>query len=91
MVTQTSEAVTPLALKAASGAQYGGAALAVGSGAKTYLGFSPDEWTVIAMIVGAGVAVVGLICTQVMNWYFGMQRLKIERAKVVQDFYADPL
>jgi hypothetical protein len=87
MVTQTSEAVTPLALKAASGAQYGGAALAVGSGAKTYLGFSPDEITVIVMIVGAAVAVLGLICTQVMNWYFGMQRLKLAREKAAKEFY----
>jgi sarcosine oxidase gamma subunit len=88
-MTQTAETVTPLALKAASGAQYGGAALAVGSGAKTYLGFSPDEWTVIAMIVGAAVAVLGLICTQAMNWFFGMQRLKLAREKAVKEFYDD--
>jgi hypothetical protein len=86
-MTQTAETVAPLALKAASGAQYGGAALAVGSGAKTYLGFAPDEWTVIAMIAGVFVAVLGLICTQAMNWYFGMQRLKLDREKAAKEFY----
>jgi hypothetical protein len=86
-MTQTAETVAPVALKVASATQNGGAVLAVGSGVKTYFGYSADEWTVIAMIVGVAATILGFICTQAMNWYFGTQRLKIEREKALREFY----
>jgi hypothetical protein len=87
-MTQTAETVAPIAQKTASAMQHGGTAIAAGAGAKVYVfGFSADEWTAIAAIVGVSVAVIGLICTQGMNWYFGTQRLKIEREKALREFY----
>lgn len=66
MSTETAAAIQ----KVAHGATYGGAGTAV------YFGYTANE---IAAFGGLAVAVLGLIISQAMNFYFKLQHLKLAR------------
>jgi hypothetical protein len=56
-----------------------GAATAGGAGAALYFGMTPDEWSVIGIITGIAIGVLGLIANVGLTWYFKAQHLKIAR------------
>ena len=58
--------------KAAGAATYGGAGSAV------YFGYTANEW---AAFGGLAVAVVGLLVSKAMDFYFRLQHLKIARSR----------
>lgn len=70
--------------QAFSTVQYGGAALAVGSAAPKYLGFTLDEWSVIGIIAGIVIGFLGFLFGQLTNWYFRSQHLKLERERIAR-------
>jgi hypothetical protein len=76
----TAEAGAVLVNKIATAAQYGGSALAAGSGASFRIfGYTHDEWSMIGILVGMGVAVIGLLVSQAVNWYYKAQHLKLAK------------
>lgn len=70
MSEPTSQAGAAALQKAANAATYGG------SGTAMYFGMTANE---IAAIGGLIVAIVGLIVSQAMNWWFKAQHLKLAR------------
>lgn len=78
MSEPTSQAGAAALQKAANAATYGG------SGTAVFFGMTANE---IAAIGGLIVAIVGLVVSQAMNWYFKAQHLKIARetAKASED------
>lgn len=81
------EAGSAIVQKITSVAQYGGATVAVGSGANKYFGYTTDEWSIIGIFVGMAVAILGLVVGQAMSFYFRWQHLQIARdtAKADED------
>jgi hypothetical protein len=76
----TAEAGAALVTKVAATAQYSGSALAVGSGASIRVfGYTHDEWSLIGLFVGMGVAVLGFLVGQAVNWYYKAQHLKLAK------------
>lgn len=72
------ETGTAIVQKIATAAQYGG------SGTAMYFGLTANE---LAAIGGLLVAIVGLVVSQCMNWWFKWQHLKLarENAKASED------
>ena len=79
MSTQnTTETGAAVLQKIANGATYGG------SGTAVFFGMTANE---VAAIGGLLVAIVGLVVSQCMNWWFKWQHLKLarENAKASED------
>lgn len=70
MSSPTAETGAAVVQRVANGATY------VGSGSAMYFGYTANE---IAAFGGLIVAILGLIISQCMNWYFKAQHLKLAR------------
>lgn len=77
MIGQTAEAASQVASKA----MYAGAGTTVASWLSCRFEMTGDDWTVLFGLIGAVVAVAGLIA----NIWFKHQHLKIARAKAQAD------
>lgn len=78
MSEPTTQAGAAALQKAANAATYGG------SGTAVFFGMTANE---VAAIGGLLVAIVGLVVSQCMNWWFKWQHLKLarENAKASED------
>jgi hypothetical protein len=80
------DAGATIVAKLASTAQVAGPVVAVGSATKQYLGYTLDEWSLIGIIAGIALGVLGYLTTAAMNWYFRSQHLKLAQQKA-GEFY----
>lgn len=68
--------------KIASAVQVAGTGIAVGSGSGLVFGLTPTEWSVVGIIGGLAVAVIGVAAKTCVDWYFQAQHLNIARARL---------
>jgi hypothetical protein len=83
---QAADAGATLVSKLAGTAQVAGVGLAVGSATKQYFGFTLDEWSLIGILFGIVLGLVGFVVGQAVNIYFKAQHLKLAREKA-SEFY----
>lgn len=73
------DAGATIVAKLSTAAQVAGPVVAVGSATKQYWGYTLDEWSVIGILFGIGLGLLGFVVGQTVNIYYKQQHLRLAR------------